>query len=200
MWQLLCISSCDLFTNKCEVPFGHSVSLPLTNAATCPSSRLPPCCGYDQWHTKASQSPRLSHQPSCCTVVCWHHSYISFVTSFNPVIVPKCFTTRPTWGRREYCKRKQNVGHYKPHSLSRGKKGDWKEEWYVPTIILHFFHSCFLSPAGHFTMCTSWHTDLPSPHHNQLSPSNVIGPRKFSCLPFTTDTLDGLLGSLIWVT
>ena len=97
-------------------------------------------------------------------------------------------------------KRKQNVGHYKPHSLSRGKKGDWKEEWYVPTIILHFFHSCFLSPAGHFTMCTSWHTDLPSPHHNQLSPSNVIGPRKFSCIPITTDTLDGLLGSLIWVT
>jgi hypothetical protein len=66
-----------------------------TNAATGPSSQLLPCCGYNQWHTKASQSSSLPFSPTlmCCTVVCWHHSYFSFVTSFNIVTGPKCFTT-----------------------------------------------------------------------------------------------------------
>ena len=86
-------------------------------------------------------------------------------------------------------KREQNVGHYKPLSLSRGRREIGRRNDMCPPLSFTFSTLCSPSPAGHFTMCTSWHADLPTPHHNQLSPSKVIGPRKLSCLPFTTDTL-----------
>jgi len=58
-----------------------------------------------------------------------------------------------------------------------------------PPLPFTFSTLCSPSPAGCFTMCTSGRADQPSPHHNQLSPSNVIGPHKLSCCPFPTDTL-----------
>jgi len=51
------------------------------------------------------------------------------------------------------------------------------------------------SPAGCFTMSTCPHVGHPLPHHNQICPLKLTGPHKFSCCPFTNDTLHVLVGS-----
>jgi len=63
------------------------IFFPLDHVRTCatagPSNPLPPFYDYNQSHTMILCFLAFVRNPLCaCTVVCWHHSYISFVTSF----------------------------------------------------------------------------------------------------------------------
>jgi hypothetical protein len=84
------------------------------------------------------------------------------------------------------------------HLADQGEEGRL-EGGMISAPIIHLLSSlCSPSPPGYFTMFTSWCAHLPLPHHNQICPMKLTGPHKLSCCPFTSTTLDVLLGSWRW--